>query len=105
MQSTMQDSNELVKHGRVVFNIVAINIAIMMATESIFSAISPYIWIGEVFVQSSVYVSFYAASSACFYIANTFFVCLLLYVVYYFGLEQVDQDGSQADSQRHRSVS
>ena len=89
----MEDSVELVRHGRIVFNIVVINIAIMMATDSIFSAISPYLWLGDVFVQSDLLVKFYAASTALFYIANTFFVCLLLYVVYYFGLEPIVQDG------------
>ena len=86
------ERQDLIRHGRKVFNIVCINIVIMMLTDSFFSALSPYLWLGDVFVMSSLLVKFYAAFSALFYIANTFFVCLLLYVVYYFGLESVESD-------------
>ena len=97
-------TTELVRHGRIVFNIVVINIAIMMATDSIFSAISPYLWLGDVFAESGTLVKLYAASTSLFYIANTFFVCLLLYLVYYFGLEPKVEDG-QAAEKSHRTVS
>ena len=107
----LQDQSELVKHGRVVFNIVCINITIMMVTDSVFSAIGPYFWMGDVFVVDDTLGKLYGAATALFYITNSFFVCLLLYVIYYFGLasgEQSDTPNSErkrGNSSNMRSIS
>ena len=106
----LNDQSELVKHGRVVFNIVCINITIMMVTDSVFSAIGPYFWMGDVFVVDDTLGKLYGAATALFYITNSFFVCLLLYVIYYFGLASGDQSDTpnserKRDSSNMRSVS
>ena len=106
----LNDQSELVKHGRVVFNIVCINITIMMVTDSVFSAIGPYFWMGDVFVVDDTLGKLYGAATALFYITNSIFVCLLLYVIYYFGLASVDQSDTPSserkrDSSNKRSVS
>ena len=67
------------------FNIVCVNIAIMMVTDSVFSAIGPYFWMGDVFINNNLIGKLYAAATSLFYITNSCFVCLLLYVIYYFG--------------------
>lgn len=96
----------LVKNGRILFNIVCINIFIMMVTDSFFSVISPYLWLSDVFVLSHTLVVVYTACTAIFYIANTFFVCLLLYVIYYFGLDDyaADADGSTTGNAAYQAA-
>ena len=62
----LNDQSELVKHGRVVFNIVCINITIMMVTDSVFSAIGPYFWMGDVFINNNLIGKLYAAATSLF---------------------------------------
>ena len=70
----------------------------MMVTDSVFSAFSPYLWLGDVFAQDIRLVRFYTASTSLFYIANTFFVCLLLYVIHHFGLDNMKSEESLDES-------
>ena len=81
-----------------------------MSTDSVFSAIGPYFWMGDVFVVNDTLGKLYAAATSLFYITNSFFVCLLLYVIYYFGLasgEQSDTPNSERKRKRDdlRSIS
>ena len=59
----------------------------MMITDSVFSAVSPYFWLGDVFSKNSIMMDLYLASTTAFYIANTFFACLLLFVIHNFGID------------------
>ena len=47
-----KEQYEMIRQGRKVLIIVSINILIMMVTNSVFSALSPYLWLGEVFTKS-----------------------------------------------------
>lgn len=75
----------MVKQGRCVFILVSINIVFMMITDSVFSALSPYLWLGDVWSTSDTLIQLYSASQTLFYIANTFFACLVIWVLYHFG--------------------
>ena len=66
--------------------IVSINITIMMITNSVFGLLTPYLWLGEVFSKDGIR-ELYEASTILFYLANTFFACLMFYVLHYFGPE------------------
>jgi len=81
-----------------VFKIVTINIIVMMVTNSCFSAISPYLWLGDVYARNQSLVNFYLASTTLFYLANTFFSILLLYVIHRFGLDGTNDDNSEDKS-------
>ena len=76
----------MIKQGRSVFKAVTINIVFMMITNSVFSVLSPYLWLGEVFSKNDLLIKFYSASATLFYTANTFFACLVLWVLYHFGI-------------------
>jgi hypothetical protein len=86
--SVMRQEHAIVQQGRSMFVIVTVNIAVMMLTNSIFSALSPYLWLGEVFSTSNFLVEMYAAATTLFYFANTFFACLALYIIYHFDTER-----------------
>ena len=58
----------------------------MMVTNSVFSVLSPYLWLGDVFSKNDLLIKFYSASATLFYSANTFFACLVLWVLYHFGI-------------------
>lgn len=77
-----------ITRGRTVFKIVTINITIMAVTNSVFSAISPYLWLGDVYSRSNFFIECFMVSTTIFYLANTFFACLLLYVIHKFGLDE-----------------
>ena len=62
----------------------------MMITDSVFSVISPYLWLGDVFVDTKWVVICYSISSTLFYLTNTLFACLLIYLTHYFGTELAD---------------
>ena len=90
--------------------IVAINIIVMMITDSVFSAMSPYLWLGDVFTKNKFMVDLYLVNSTFFYMANTFFACLILYLIYNFGLDGTgrisskSQAGSEDESEEeHKS--
>lgn len=83
-----EDELLVIKRGRTVFKIVTINISIMAVTNSVFSAISPYLWLGDVYSKSNFFIQCFIISTTIFYLANTFFACLLLYVIHKFGLDE-----------------
>lgn len=64
----------------------------MMVTNSFFSALSPYLWLGEVFTKSMPLVHFYSATTTLFYIANTIFAILCIYIIYSYAVMGLDQD-------------
>ena len=76
----------MIVRGRKVFNLVSANIVVMMICNSVFSAMSPYLWLGDVFSKSSMLVTFFTVATTLFYAANTFFACLLFYVNYKFNV-------------------
>ena len=76
-----------------------------MFTDSIFSALGPYLWLGDVFVQNITLVRLYDGCTVLFYIANTFFVCLLLYVIHYFGLPENTVQDDLLDDRQSRQTS
>lgn len=98
-RETHKNEIELIKQGRVILLIAGINISIMMITNSFFSVISPYLWFGEVFSKSDLLVHLYFASTELFYIANTFFACLTLYVIYNFDTLDVNVATTTSDLQ------
>ena len=79
------DDIVMIKKGKIIFKIIMINIICMMVFDSVFSALSPYLWLGDVFVTNHSFVVIYMFSTSMFYIANTFFACLLIYVMHHFG--------------------
>ena len=87
-----KEQYELIIQGRKVLIIASINISIMMVTNSVFSALSPYLWLGEVFTKSMPLVHFYSSTTTLFYIANTFFAILVIYIIYSYGVLGFDQD-------------
>ena len=95
--SVLEKQPTLVLYGRSLFIIVTCNILVMMITNSVFSALTPYLWYGEVFSKDGI-LQLYGISTTLFYLANTFFACLMLYVLYYFGLE-LPGDNEQSGSE------
>ncbi len=69
-----------------VIQIVTGAIIVIMVTNSVFSAISPYLWLGEVYAKNRLIVVFYTGSTSVFYFTNTFFACLMLYCIYKFDI-------------------
>ena len=78
---------DMINQGRLVFKIMIINLIVMMVTNSVFCALSPYLWLGDVFATKGVTIKLYSITTTFFYIANTFFACLMLYVIFYFGID------------------
>jgi len=74
------------------FIIVTINIVVLMVTDSFFSALSPYLWLGDVYAKSEMLLNFYAISTSLFYLANTFFTILLLYLNHRFAIDATSED-------------
>ena len=87
-----KEQYELIRQGRKVLIIASINISIMMVTNSVFSALSPYLWLGEVFTKSMPLVHFYSTTTTLFYIANTFFAILVIYIIYSYGILGLGQE-------------
>ena len=52
----------MIKQGKCVFIVVTINIAFMMITNSVFSVLSPYLWLGEVFEKNSLTIKLYSGA-------------------------------------------
>ena len=72
----------------------------MMICDSIYSVISPYLWLGDVFEANMLVVYVNSICTSLFYMANTVFACLLIYLTYYFGSHPVgakdeEEDGSK----------
>lgn len=84
---------------------MAVNIVVMMITDSVFSVLSPYLWLGDVFTKNQFVVNLYMVNSTFFYIANTFFACLIMYLIFNFGIDgnvrtkSPSEAGSQAQTE------
>lgn len=87
-QQLKDEELQVIKQGRTVFKVVTINICVMAFTNSVFSAISPYLWLGDVYSRNNFFISCFFICTTIFYLANSFFACLLLYVIHKFGLDQ-----------------
>ena len=55
---------------------------LMMITNSVFSLLSPYFWIGDVFASNKKISLAFLISTMLFYITNCAFALLLLYLHY-----------------------
>ena len=60
---------------------------VLMVTNSLYSITSPFIWLSSVYNKDSVLDDLFNAATSLFYATNTFFACLMLYVVHYFYLD------------------
>lgn len=83
LESTSEEQ-ETISQGRKIFKFVCINIAVLMVCDSFFSALSPFVWLSDVYSNNDGYVRLFAISSTIFYLMNTVFASLLLYAIYSF---------------------
>ena len=97
---------ETIRKGKTIFKIIMVNIICMMIFDSVFSALSPYLWLGDVFVKNDTFVQVYMFSTSMFYIANTFFACLLIYVMHHFGhhVEVLTSSKKLADTNQQETM-
>lgn len=84
---TNSDEYKIIKQGRQVFLIVTITIIFLMLTDSLYSATSPFLWLSDVYSEDSVIDNLFSTATTLFYATNTFFACLMLYIIYYFYLD------------------
>jgi len=82
---------KIIKQGRKIFELVLINIVVLMITDSVFSAVSPFLWLGDVYSESKGLVQTYSLSSTIFYLANTVFASLVLYLCYNFDFDSAEE--------------
>ena len=75
-----------IKQGRTVFLVVTITIVLLMISNSLYSATSPYLWLRDVYADNTDIENLFSAATTLFYATNTFCACLMLYVNYYFYL-------------------
>ena len=81
----------MLSQGRLIIKLGTANIIVMMITDSIYSVISPYLWLGYVFEANMFIVITNSVCTSLFYLANTFFACLLIYLTHYFGSHSVEK--------------
>lgn len=74
----------LIKKSRQLFIIVSINIGILMFTNSMFSLLSPFLWIGDVFFSQNTITIVFIISVQLFYLTNTIFSLIMLYAMHHF---------------------
>jgi len=81
-QNVQNKEQNIIQQGRLVFKVVTATFIVIMVTNSVFSALSPYLWLGEVYSKNKYIVIFYTGSTTVFYLTNTFFACLVLYIIF-----------------------
>mmetsp|Transcript_11890 Transcript_11890/g.15141 ORF Transcript_11890/g.15141 Transcript_11890/m.15141 type:complete len:148 (+) Transcript_11890:567-1010(+) len=86
---TSTEEYKTIKQGRQVFLTVTITIFILMLTDSIYSSTSPFLWLSDVYAENPAIEAAFNTSTTLFYATNTFFACLMLYVIYAFYLGNV----------------
>ena len=59
----------------------------LMITNSLYSATSPFLWLSDVYTTNSILIKIFNAATTLFYVINTFFACLMIYINYYFYLD------------------
>jgi hypothetical protein len=93
------DDFRLIKNSKNIFCLFTVNISIMMLTDSLFSLLTPYFWISDVFDydSESYWKNTYDWFLQVFYIANTAFSLIMLYALHYFQKFE-DQDNIKKDA-------
>ena len=89
---TNTEEYKIVKQGRKVFLIVTITIVLLMLTDSLYSVTVPILWLSDVYAEDTVIVHLFSSATTLFYATNTFFACLMLYIIYYFQLDMQTQE-------------
>ena len=84
-----------IKQGRTVFLVVTITIFILMLTDSVYSATSPFLWLSDVYAENHAIEITFSTATTLFFATNTFFTCLMLYVIFVFYLEEKDGSGEE----------
>lgn len=81
------DEYKIIKQGREVFIVVIIALVFLMLTDSIYSVITPFLWLGEVYSAKGVIIHLFNTATTLFFAINTFFACLMLYIIFFFYLD------------------
>ena len=84
-----------IKQGRTVFLVVTITIFLLMLTDSVYSATSPFLWLSDVYAENPAIEKTFSTATTLFFATNTFFTCLMLYVIFVFYLEEKDNGGKR----------
>ena len=87
----------LIKKSRSIFVVVSINIGILMFTNSMFSLISPFLWISDVFFSNPQLSTAFVWAVQLFYITNTIFSLVILYAMYHFASYDSKDDSILSD--------
>ena len=79
---TSPKENHIISNLNRLFSTLTAMTILMMITNSVFSLLSPYFWIGDVFASNKKISLAFLISTMLFYITNCAFALLLLYLHY-----------------------
>ena len=75
---------ESIKRSRRIFIVVSSNTVVLMFTNSMFSLLSPLLWISDVFFSNPTLSICFIVAVQLFYLTNTIFSLLMLYALHHF---------------------
>ena len=82
----------LIMKSRKIFVVVSINIGILMFTNSMFSLLSPFLWIGDVFYSQQDLMLVFTVSVQMFYLTNMLFSLVIVYAMHHFARYDKESD-------------
>lgn len=79
-----EKERKVVKRSKQIFLTFTLNIGLIMIADSIYTILSPYLWIYEVLSLDDWWYTYYDVTAEIFYLANTVFAIIMLYALSYF---------------------
>jgi len=74
----------MLQRSKKIFTSFAVNVGIIMITDSAYTLVAPYLWIIKSFETQNYAYTYYDISEELFFLMNTVFSIFMLYTIYFF---------------------
>jgi hypothetical protein len=74
----------MLEQSKKIFTSFAVNIGLIMVTDSAYTLVAPYLWIIKAISTESYLYTYYDVSLELFFMMNTVFSIFMLYALYFF---------------------
>jgi hypothetical protein len=74
----------MLQRSKKIFTSFAVNVGIIMITDSAYTLVAPYLWIIKSFGTQNYAYTYYDISLELFFLMNTVFSIFMLYTLYFF---------------------
>jgi hypothetical protein len=74
----------MLQRSKKIFTSFAVNVGIIMITDSAYTLVAPYLWIIKSIGAQNYTYTYYDISLELFFLMNTVFSIFMLYTIYFF---------------------